>query len=155
MLLPKYEYGLRYMAILLPMCVIECKWSFLTLTFLKVIREEKNILKVNIFSVLLSMMLTVIAAFIMQNLLLTVCIVILVLFIRGTLGEKVLMDRMECNLKKDILKEAAVILSFIVISWNIDSWLCLILYAAVYIIYLLTEWKELKGIWANVKLMYH
>ena len=65
------------------------------------------------------------------------------------------MDRMECNLKKDILKEAAVILSFIVISWNIDSWLCLILYAAVYIIYLLTEWKELKGIWANVKLMYH
>lgn len=151
MLLPKYEYGLKYMAILLPMCIIECKWSFLTLTYLKVIREEKNILKVNLFSVLLSGGLTVIFALILKNLFLTVCLVIFVLFVRGMLGERILSRKLECNIKQDIIKEAVLIILFILISWNIDHWLCMVLYVVVYLIYLMTEKKYIAMLYAKAK----
>lgn len=150
-ILPKYEYGLRYMAILLPMCVIECKWSFLTLTYLKVIREEKSILKVNVFSVMLSIILTCITVFALKNLMLTVCLVIFILFIRGTLGEKILADRMQCNINRDIVKEAAVILCFVIISWNINSWLCMMLYMGVYMLYLLSEWKNVRELYFSLR----
>lgn len=141
-LLPKYEYGLKYMAILLPMCLIECKWSFLTLTYLKVIREEKNILKNNMISFVLSVILTVITTRVLKNLFFTVCLVIVILFIRGTLGELVLQKKLGCELKHDILREAVMIISFIVISWNVNSWLCMVLYLAIYSIYLILERKS-------------
>ncbi|MBR6771137.1 MAG: hypothetical protein IKM28_07875 [Lachnospiraceae bacterium] len=152
-MLPEYEYGLKYMAILLPMCVIECKWSFLTMTYLKVIREEKNILKVNLLSVLLSAFSTLITVFLLENLFLTVCIVVLVLFCRGTFGEIILSGKLGCEVRKDILKELMLILLFITVSWNFTGWLCLLLYLAGYALYLLSEKTAVRGVVIKIRYM--
>ena len=48
--LPQYESSLAYMAILLPMCIFDGKMNLVCATYFKVLRKERFLLYVNIFS---------------------------------------------------------------------------------------------------------
>ena len=52
--LPQYETSLAYMAILLPMCIFDGKMNLVCATYFKVLRKERFLLYVNIFSMALS-----------------------------------------------------------------------------------------------------
>src|SRR5690606_2886030 len=46
--LPKYQDSLKYLAIVFPMCLYESKMSMLIGTYLKVMRQEKVLLIINL-----------------------------------------------------------------------------------------------------------
>ena len=56
--LPQYEVSLAYMAILLPMCIFDGKMNLVCATYFKVLRKERFLLYVNIFSMVLSVVLS-------------------------------------------------------------------------------------------------
>lgn len=58
MWLPEYTDSLMYMALLFPMCIYEGKMSLLINTYLKTLREEKAMLKVNLIALGFALILT-------------------------------------------------------------------------------------------------
>ena len=61
--LPQYEASLAYMAILLPMCIFDGKMNLVCATYFKVLRKERFLLYVNIFSMALSVVLSIVGAY--------------------------------------------------------------------------------------------
>src|SRR5690606_17481692 len=66
--LPQYKDSLTYMAILFPMCLFEGKMSLLVATYLKVLRKEKTLLKINIITLVVSILLTFVSIYLLRNL---------------------------------------------------------------------------------------
>ena len=84
--LPQYDDSLRYMSILLPVCVFDGKMSVLCTTALKVFRKEKELLKINIASMALSF-LSGIASAICKNIWMILLTTVLVIVLRETYTE--------------------------------------------------------------------
>lgn len=55
--LPQYAESLTYMALMFPICVFEGKMALLINTYLKTMRKEKLMLKINLIAVVLSVIL--------------------------------------------------------------------------------------------------
>lgn len=66
--LPLYSDSITYLAVLLPMCVFDAKTNMLSLTYLKVLRKEKDILRINVLSLLLNVILIVVGLSFFDNL---------------------------------------------------------------------------------------
>lgn len=152
MWLPQYAESLKYMALLFPICVFESKMSMLISTYLKALRKEKDILKVNLISMCTTFILTGLAAYVMHNLTLTILLLTILLALRSILGEITLAKTLEIKVYKDIFLEVGLSAIFIFTSWTIDSWLCTMTYALGYIVYLFCKRKEIKEMIFQIKL---
>ncbi|MDU2693131.1 MAG: hypothetical protein E7C39_03250, partial [Intestinibacter bartlettii] len=88
--LPQYADSLRYMALLFPICIYESKMSMLINTYLKSFRKEKSMLIINTISLILSLILTILSVFILNNLTLAILSIVFLLGFRCVIGELVL-----------------------------------------------------------------
>ena len=77
--LPQYADSLRYMALLFPICIYESKMSMLINTYLKSFRKEKSMLIINTISLILSLILTILSVFILNNLTLAILSIVFLL----------------------------------------------------------------------------
>lgn len=136
MWLPQYAESLRYMALLFPMCIYESKMSMLINTYLKALRKEKQIMIINWISVVITVVFTGVIVYWLANLTLAVASLVIVLGLRCILAELYLGRILQIHVKRDIVVEMVMAVGFILISWNIQSWLCTLLYGSIYIMYL-------------------
>lgn len=141
--LPQYAESLKYMALIFPMVVYEGKVALLTNTYFKTLRKEKLILRVNIITVIISIISTIIFAFYLKNLTLTMLSIVLLLAFRSILSEIALSKIIEIDVKKDIVLETILSIIFILTAWFIDSWIGVSLYLIVYIAYFLIRKKDI------------
>ena len=102
---------------LFPICIYEGKISLLYLTYLKALRKEKALLFINITTVVLSGILTIITTKVLKNLDASVLIICILIFVRSTLSELYLSKLLDIDVKQDVIRE--VILSTIFIGANI------------------------------------
>ncbi|MBI6027021.1 lipopolysaccharide biosynthesis protein, partial [Clostridium perfringens] len=142
-ILPKYEESLKYMALLFPMCIYESKMLLLINTYFKVLRKEKLMMKLNIIAIVISFLLTFTSSFIFKNLDMTILNIVIILALRCIIAEISLSKIININVKKDITLELTMSIFFIVLSWYLNSFLAMILYTAIYIIYLLIKRKDI------------
>lgn len=142
--LPQYRDSLLYMAILFPIFVFEGKTALLVNTYLKTIRKESIMLKVNIISVITSIILTYISTQLFNNLDLTVVVLVTVLVFKSIISEIELTKVIGKAVSKDILLELSLITVFIFTGWYIDSWLSTLLYLLTYIIYVCVKNQDIK-----------
>lgn len=142
--LPQYSDSLRYMALLFPICIYESKMSMLVNTYLKAFRKEKYMLAINVISFILSIVLTVVSVFVLNNLTLAILSIVFLLAFRCILGEIALTKTMDILVYKDIVIETILTLIFICSSWFIDNILCLVIYSCFYLIYVFIKRREIK-----------
>lgn len=142
--LPQYQDSLRYMALLFPMCIFESKMSMLIETYLKTLRMEKWLLKVNVLTVLLSIVMTVITTVLLHNLNLAVLSIVLLLAFRSVFAEKVLSYKMKVNVNMNIILELTLVTVFILSSWFIGNYWGLLLYLIFYLVYLVIIKRDIK-----------
>ncbi|WP_254848829.1 hypothetical protein [Paenibacillus odorifer] len=140
--LPQYTESLKYMAIILPICIFESKISMLINTYLKTLRKERTILMVNVITLLLSLISTVLFVFILRDLTLAVFSIYMLLAIRCILAEILLSRSIKINVQRDIILEVTVTLLFILSSWFIGGLYGFLLYLCVYIVYFLLKRKD-------------
>jgi len=152
--LPQYAESLRYMALLFPICVFESKMSMLVTTYLKALREEKMIMKINITVMALTLILTLIAAYFIGNLTLTIILLPLLMATRNILGEIALMKTLGVKVVKDIIYEVILAVVFIAASWNIQSFWCMVIYLFAYIVYVLLKRNDIKAALMQVKVFF-
>lgn len=141
--LPEYSDGLAYMAILLPVSVYEGKMSLLINTYLKTLREEKAMLKINGAILSLSIFLTFLATFVFSDLDLAVISIVSLLALRSIVAEVYLSKILKINIAKDVLLETLTIIFFILNARLIESWFGALSYAMVYGVYILMKKREL------------
>lgn len=141
--LPEYADGLSYMALLFPISVYEGKMSLLVNTYLKTMREEKAMLKINGFILFLSVILTVGSTIYFNSLNLAVLSITVLLAIRCVLAEIYLSKILNINVMKDIFFEIGLTIFFIFNTWMINSWIGLLNYFIAYMFYIFIKKKEI------------
>lgn len=134
--LPQYADSLVYMALLFPMCVFESKMSMLIETYMKTLRKEKWLLLVNVTTVSLSVVITLITTYWLHNLDLAVASIVFLLAFRCVFAELLLSTVLDVNVKTDIVLELALTIIFICASWFVGGIAGLAIYAVAYLIYL-------------------
>ena len=142
--LPQYEDSLRYMALLFPICIYESKMSMLINTYLKSFRKEKSMLIINTISLILSLIVTILSVFILNNLTLAILSIVFLLGFRCVIGELVLTKIMNILIYKDIILETVLTAIFIISSWFINNMFCSIIYTCFYLIYVFIKRKDIK-----------
>ncbi|MFC4322620.1 lipopolysaccharide biosynthesis protein [Litchfieldia salsa] len=149
--LPSYSESLRYMAFLLPMCVYEGKTALLTNTYLKTLRKEKAMLRINIISLFMSVIITLFTTIIFQDLNLSIFSIVFLLAVRSILAELYLSKLLGIPIYKDILLESLMTLCFISTAWYINSWVTVILYVVAYLIYLTIKRKDIVNTTKSIR----
>lgn len=141
--LPQYSESLRYMALLFPMCIFESKMSMLISTYLKALRYENFIMKVNWYGVGLTFVTTYVLVYVLNNLTLAIASLTILLGIRSVAAEKKLSKELGLKVWTDIMMELALAILFMIVSWKIQSLWCTFIYGLAYIIYLALHKTEI------------
>ncbi|ULT56775.1 oligosaccharide flippase family protein [Neobacillus drentensis] len=149
--LPSYKESLVYMAVLFPMIVFDGKMELLINIYLKTLRKEKFMLRINIISLVLSVIITIITTIVFKNLHLAVVSIVFLLAFRSVLAELFLSKVLNISIFKDIFLDLVMTLIFILIAWFINSWNSVILYAVFYGIYLIIKRYDIVVTLRNLK----
>lgn len=151
--LPQYAESLLYMSLVFPMFIYEGKMALLINTYLKTLRREKVMLRINVISMILSLFMTYISTSIFVNLDIAILNIVILLAIRSVIAESYLAKELNIKVKKDVLLEVLLTLIFILTGWFINSWMTMIIYGIVYFIYLMIKRKDITGTIQNIKLL--
>ena len=135
--LPKYQDSLIYIAILLPVCLFESKVVLLINTYLKSLRKEKLMLKINFYTLILSLILTYIGTVLLHNLSITILCILIVFAFKSIYSEILLNDILKLHLSKLILQEILIVILFVSINSLSDNiYINLLVYILVLILYI-------------------
>lgn len=151
--LPKYTESLRYMALVFPMCVYEGKVSLLVNTYLKTLRKEKLMLRINLISLCLSVFITFFCTVLIKNLDLAILSILFVLAIRCVIAEIVVSKIINIYLYKNIILEIFMTLVFILSGWFVNSLLGFLFYSIAYLIYLYIKKRDIIKAIKEMKLL--
>lgn len=149
--LPKYADSLIYMSVLFPVCVFESKVTLLINTYLKSMRKEFLMLKINAVSVVFSLIVTAFTVGIWHNLNVAVFSIVLAYAFRCVLAEYHVARLLELDLKMDMLEDLLMCSIFIISGWMFDSFLCMTVYSAAYVVFVLAHRKSLQQIIGMVR----
>lgn len=149
--LPQYADSLIYMSVLFPVCVFESKLSLLINTYLKSMRQEALMLKINVVSVLVSLVVTFITVQIFHNLNITVLSIVCIYAFQCCLAECFINRLLQINLRKDIIIDLAMCSVFIVSGWFLDSIFCMVIYTIAYFTFVLIHREQVKKIVMLIK----
>ncbi|MBU5368231.1 MULTISPECIES: lipopolysaccharide biosynthesis protein [Enterococcus] len=135
--LPAYSDSLMYMGILFPMVIYEGRMSLLINTYLKSMRKEKTILMVNVVTLVVSLLLSLLTVYVIQNLIISICLIIFSLALRCILAEYFLCRSMDLNFIYQSIIETILTLMFIISNLAFKSSLVSFsIYGVCYIVYL-------------------
>lgn len=143
--LPQYIDGIKYMALLLPICIYETKMNVLINTYLKTLRQEKWILITNIVTVILSIITTLITVVYLGNLDLVVLSIVILIIFRCVFAEVLLTKQININVKLDIYLELVMTVIFLFTSWVVDNFIGTLIYLIVYLVYLFIKKDNIKN----------
>jgi O-antigen/teichoic acid export membrane protein len=149
--LPEYAESLNYMAILFPIVIYEGKMSLLINTYLKTLRKEKTILFINVITVSISALFTLVTTALMRNLDLAIISIVILLALRSVISELILSKTINISVLKDIIIELGMTTIFILTAWKLDSFITVLIYGMFYGIYLFLKRTDIKNSARNLK----
>lgn len=150
--LPKYQDSLIYMAILLPICLFESKVSLLTNTYLKALRKEKTMMKINLRVVVISFILTYISTVLLHDLNIAVISILVLFAIKSICSEIVVEKVLKIQIKRDILQEIILVILFVSINFSaLDALVKFIIYTTSFILYLYINRKLIINSFKGLK----
>lgn len=153
--LPKYQESILYMSLIFPIYIYEGKTALLVNTYLKVLRKEKKLLKINIILLAISLLLTSFTVFFLKNLNIVVFSILIILILKSSLAELILSKELRANFKKDLVMEIFLTILFVIINWKLEIKTSIIIYGCCYSIYLLIKRKELENIFKLAKINFN
>lgn len=143
--LPQYIDSLTYMAVLFPICLFETRMGLLINTYLKAMRQEKLMLKINALSVLFSVAITFFTVVIIHSLTICVVSIVLIFTFRYYFAELKLTALLQCQLLSSMVQEIIMIIVFMTTSWFVGGAIGAITYALAWMIYLIYNHLYIKN----------
>jgi len=139
------------MAILFPIVIYEGKMSLLINTYLKTLRKEKTILFINVITVSMSALFTLVTTALMRNLDFAIISIVLLLALRSVVSELILSKIINISVLKDIVIELGMTTIFILTAWKLDSFITVLIYGLFYGVYLFIKRTDIKNSAQNLK----
>lgn len=133
--LPHYRESLVYMGIVFPMALFEGKMSLLINTYLKAFRKERLIFYINASILCLSIVMTGVMVFVLDNLVAIVLTIPFLLATRSIVSEFFLSRILHVSVWKDICYEVTLSLIFILANFFLPIGLAFITYFTSFAIY--------------------
>lgn len=149
-LIPKYAISLVYLGVLLPKIVFTAKTGLLTDNYLKTYRKEKSMLLVNVVSIVVSLALSVVGAYIFNDLMLVLVFSLVVTMFNSILSECIVARIIKVNLLKEFLLEAVMTVVFIVSVNYLSFWEAFVVYIIALSLYCVIERRYLKLIFERI-----
>ena len=143
--LPNYESSLPYLGIMLPLIVFSSKVSLLTNSYLKVYRKEKAMAIINLSSIALSLAISLIGAYLFQNLTVILIGVVAVLALNSLCAELVVNKLVGSKNIVAIISELVVACGFIIFALLLPLWWGFVAYIALFVIYIVCNFKNFKS----------
>ncbi|MGV3162887.1 lipopolysaccharide biosynthesis protein [Streptococcus hyovaginalis] len=141
--LPAYKDSLEFMGMVFPMIVFEGKTSLLLNTYLKAMRQEKLIFKINFLTTIISIFMAVLSVVILKSLFFSVLSIVILLSFRSTLLELKVTRLLNLNILKDLFLEFIIVFTFICGNIFLDMRISIILYLiSLMVYYYITFIKE-------------
>ena len=151
--LPQYSESMLYMALVFPIFIYEGKTALLINTYFKTLRLEKIMLRINVITMMISIVFTYVSTQIFQNLDMTIMNIVILLIIRSLSAELYLSNKLNVSVKKDIILEVLMTSIFILSGWFVNSWVTMAIYVLSYWIYLFIKKSDFNGTVQNIKLL--
>ncbi|WP_071131747.1 lipopolysaccharide biosynthesis protein [Enterococcus timonensis] len=148
--LPAYETGLIYFGILLPLCTSNGKMQLLNTTFFKVFRKEKELLILNVLSVVLSIVFTLLFVYVFDSMDLLLYSLVLVTWLRNYSSERILGKFMKKN-PSGALADAVLVIIYLLCISKFDSIIGASIFGLSYVIFLSFNIKKVKNLLNNIK----
>ncbi len=118
--LPQYSESMRYLIILLPICLFDGKMNILFNTYLKVYKKEKRMFGINIIAVFISTLITMVGAFIFNNQSIVIYGMVIAVIIRSIIAEFTVNRLMDESIKCEWQMDLFFTLVFWLIFQSID-----------------------------------
>lgn len=134
MWLPQYAESLRYMVILLPICVFDGKMNLLCNTYLKVLRKERQLLYFNLIALVVSFGLCSLGTYIFKNVFVVAVFMVVAVAIRSIISEVYLNHLLHVGLPVDIAVDCIMSLIFATGTWFTGAFKGFIIYIFAYLI---------------------
>ena len=145
--LPQYSDSLRYLAILLPVCVFDSKTQLLTNTYLKAMRKENLLLYINAGSLVVAVLLMLTTVFVMNNIVATALMMVVAIALRNMVAELYLSRAIGCRCEKVTICEAVLSFAFIYGAYQLNSLVFVVV--SVFLFYLINV-KEVRNAFRDV-----
>jgi len=149
--LPSYADSLAYMALLFPISIYEGKMGLLINTYLKTLRKEKYIMRVNAVVLMISVIATFFTTVMFKNLNAAILSILIVISLRSIMAEFYLSRILGVEVLRDVLYEVILTVLFVLIGWNIQLNLGFLLYSIAIILYLVVKKKNLKSSFKRIR----
>lgn len=137
--LPQYADSVRFLAILLPVCVFDTKMDLCCTTYFKVLREERTLLKVNLCTLAGSAALSVVGVYVIGSLDAVLLGTVACIVLRSLWSELHLDRRLGIPAGSIPLQEVALTAAFVALALVASAWAALAGYAALFVAYLLVN----------------
>lgn len=134
--LPQYAESMHYFAILLPMCAFDTKMNVCCTTYLKVLREEKTLLRVNAVAVLCSAVLSVLGIYGLGSLDAVLLGVVTCIVGRSLWCEHHLDGKLDVPSTQLALQEVVLTVAFTALTLLAPTTVAICAYALLYVLYL-------------------
>ncbi len=141
--LTQYADSLMYVSILVPICFFESKVVLLINTYLKALRQEALLLKVNFVTVALSALLTYFCVVYLHNLQFTVFSILVLFLFKYSISKYFLMKKLQIS---DSFSELVLIFAFVAInSLQFNLFYSFSSYLFLFVMYLLFSKAKIKN----------
>lgn len=134
--LPQYADSMRFLAILLPVCVFDTKMDLCCTTYFKVLREERTLLKVNLCTFAGSAALSAVGVYVVESLDAVLIGTVACVVAKSLWSERYLDLRLGIPSSAMPLEEVALTVSFIALALFAPTWVALVGYALLFVAYL-------------------
>lgn len=133
--LPQYADSLMYVSILFPICFFESKVVLLINTYLKALRQEALLLKVNLVTVGLSALLTYFCIIYLHNLQFTVFSILFLFLFKYSVSKYYLSKKLKID---NNFSESIIIIIFILLNlYQLNIIYCISIYLISYSVYII------------------
>ena len=119
--LPQYGDSLRYLAIILPVCVFDCKMQLLVNTYLKSMRKESALMWINMGALVVAVVLMTLVAFATSSIVATVAAMVAAVAVRSIAAELYLGRFMRVGSARVLASEIILAVSFVVSAYLFSS----------------------------------
>ena len=148
--LPAYNESLMYLGILLPLIVFTSKVSLLTNNYLMAYREEKKLLKINLLSVFVAVVVFAFCAYVLDNLTALIICIVGVLAFRSIVSELAVMKIIRLKGYFDFIVEIAMTAIFIVTAITLRPAMGLLAYSVALVVYFLIYRQTIMGLFRSI-----
>ena len=140
--LPQYIDSLAFLPMFLPICTFDGKMQMLCSSFFKALRKENTLLKINLFTLLLSIAIALIGCYIVVNINFVAIGILITVAFRSIISEEILAREMRCVINKDLVMEILMVIFFVIGAVRLRPMIMFMFYLILYAVYLLLNRRK-------------